>query len=116
MTLGVRIRTLREKKGLTQAALAKQVKVKRQYLGRIERAQQLPSKKVFVRLARILEISFENLQKLYEDARLEMKIKNLGFKESEIIQLVKDFLKMSAKQKQAILRASRNLQSVKNIK
>lgn len=91
--MGERIRTLREKKGLTQEELAKQIKVKRQYLGRIEANKQLPSMKTFIRLTRILGISFKKLQEIYEDAKLEMKIRRLGFKEGKVVQLVKSLLK-----------------------
>lgn len=104
MLLSHRIKELREKKGLTQAELARLCKVKRQYIASVEAGKQIPSKKLLFALAKALEISFSRLQKFYEDARLEMKIKRLGIAGQEGILLVKEILKLSPQKIASLLK------------
>ena len=54
MELGERIRTLRLRRGVSQADLEKQVGVKRSYISRVEGRQVIPSLETLSRIARAL--------------------------------------------------------------
>lgn len=55
--LGVRLREARQKKRLTQQALAERAGIGVMYLGEIERGIKMPSMKIFVKLVQALDIS-----------------------------------------------------------
>lgn len=59
--LGIRVRQLREKAGLSQETLAELAKVHRTYISTIERGQQNISLTVLIRLADALEVGLEEL-------------------------------------------------------
>ena len=54
---GHRLRTYRTEKGLTIEKLAEQIGLSTNYLGEVERGQNLPSMATFVRLVTVLDIS-----------------------------------------------------------
>jgi transcriptional regulator with XRE-family HTH domain len=54
--MATRIRKLRETRGMTQAALAKTAGLSREYLARLETAQQDPRLSIVVKLARALRV------------------------------------------------------------
>jgi transcriptional regulator with XRE-family HTH domain len=60
-TFGMRIRTLRETKGLTQAALGKRAKLHRVYVAQIEAQTKTPSLAALERLAKALGVPVAKL-------------------------------------------------------
>ena len=103
MLFSQKIKKLREDKGLTQAELARLCGVKRQYITSIEKGRQLPSKKLQYAIAKHLGIKIPFLHKLCNEAKLELKIANLGFREPEMIQFVKELLIQSTQQRQTVI-------------
>ena len=59
--LGMTVKRLRLKRGLTQEALAKKVNVHRIYLAQIEGQAKTPSLRVLERLARALKVKVSEL-------------------------------------------------------
>lgn len=57
--IGKRLRDLRQKKGLTQKALAEMAGVDYTYIGKIERGEQLPSLNVLIRFAGCLSLPLD---------------------------------------------------------
>jgi transcriptional regulator with XRE-family HTH domain len=61
MQIAKNVKRLREKRGLTQEALAAKVDINRVYLARIETAVQAPSLDVLERLAKALKVKAAKL-------------------------------------------------------
>lgn len=61
MSLGLRMKTLRKSKGLTQKSLAEKVNVSRIYIQSLESNRRLPSMKLLNRLAEALEVDIVDL-------------------------------------------------------
>ncbi len=59
--LGIHIRQLREKKGLSQQALADDCDIPRNQIGRIERAEINTGIKTLIRIANALDIDLKEL-------------------------------------------------------
>ena len=59
--LGMRIKQVREERGMTQADLAAKVGVHSVYLSRIERGVQVPSLPLLEKLARALRVEMKQL-------------------------------------------------------
>lgn len=59
--LGIHIRQLREKKGLSQQALADDCDIPRNQIGRIERAEINTGIKTLIRIANALDINLKEL-------------------------------------------------------
>lgn len=55
--LGKRIRQMRHSKGLTQKALAGMIGVDYSYIGKMERAEQLPSINILIKLSEALSVN-----------------------------------------------------------
>ncbi len=69
MSLGLRIKTLRRSKGLTQKSLAENVSVSRIYIQSLESNRRLPSMKLLKRLAEALDVDVVDLvQNPHRDA------------------------------------------------
>jgi putative transcriptional regulator len=51
----------REEKGLTQADLAELLKISENYLGKIERGKSIPSMKLAVRIAKLLNCKLDDI-------------------------------------------------------
>lgn len=69
MSLGLRIKTLRKSKGLTQKSLAENVSVSRIYIQSLESNRRLPSMKLLKRLAEALDVDVVDLvQNPHRDA------------------------------------------------
>jgi ribosome-binding protein aMBF1 (putative translation factor) len=60
-TLGQRIRTAREAKGLSQVTLAEAAKISQGYLSQLEQDEREPSLSIAARLARALGLSLDEL-------------------------------------------------------
>jgi transcriptional regulator with XRE-family HTH domain len=60
-TLGMKVKTLRRARKLTQAALAKKLGVHRVYVAQIEGGTKLPSLAVLQRLAKVLKVKVQDL-------------------------------------------------------
>ena len=58
---GERIREIRLAKGISQEALAHEIGLHRTYVGSLERGERNPSLQVVSRLARLLEVSTDQL-------------------------------------------------------
>ena len=80
--LGSRIRSLRQKSGLTQAELAERVDVTTAYIGQIERGERKFSIETLVSIASILETSTDYL--------LRDNIRSLNAYTNELLSLLKD--------------------------
>lgn len=61
MSLGLRMKTLRKSKGLTQKGLAEIVQVSRIYIQSLESNRRLPSMKLLKRLAEALDVDVVDL-------------------------------------------------------
>ena len=59
--LGMMVKELRQKRGLTQKALAKKVKVHQVYIAQIEAQTKTPSLKMLERLAKVLQVKLGQL-------------------------------------------------------
>jgi len=59
--LGMRIKQVREERGLTQADLAAKVGVHPMYVSRIERGVQVPSLPLLEKLAKALKVEMKHL-------------------------------------------------------
>ena len=59
--VGERIREIRLAKGISQEALAHEIGLHRTYVGSLERGERNPSLQVVSRLARLLEVSTDQL-------------------------------------------------------
>ena len=57
----MRLRTRREELGISQADLAKRAGISREYLGRLERAQQDPTLGMLEKLAKALKVKVTEL-------------------------------------------------------
>ncbi|HPA58441.1 MAG TPA: helix-turn-helix transcriptional regulator [Synergistales bacterium] len=69
MSLGLRIKTLRKSKGLTQKKLSEMVDVSRIYIQSLESNRRLPSMKLLKRLAEALDVDVVDLvQDPYRDS------------------------------------------------
>lgn len=60
-TLGVKLRTLREAKGLSQEHLAAAVQVRQSMISEIERGNKTPSLKLAARISRYFNIQLDTL-------------------------------------------------------
>lgn len=56
-----KIQKFREEKGLTQEDLAELLKISEDYLGKIERGKRVPSMKLAVRIAKLLDCKLDDL-------------------------------------------------------
>ncbi|WP_417942773.1 helix-turn-helix domain-containing protein [Flavobacterium sp. RS13.1] len=61
VNLGIHVRQLREKKGLSQQALADDCDIPRNQIGRIERAEINTGIKTLIRIANALDIDLKEL-------------------------------------------------------
>jgi transcriptional regulator with XRE-family HTH domain len=68
VVLGEVFRRQRERKGLSQEALAVAAGVHRNYVGFVERGERNPSFNQVVRLAKALDLSVVELARLFDDA------------------------------------------------
>lgn len=63
--LGERIRQLRQAKGISQEELAFKINSARNFIGCIERGEKSPSIYVLYKIASILDVSIDNLTKIF---------------------------------------------------
>ncbi len=61
--LGMMLKRLRQKRGLTQEALAKKVKAHRVYIAKIEAQTRTPSLRMLERLAKVLGVTLSEILK-----------------------------------------------------
>jgi len=99
---GEKLRKLREKKGLTQKELAEKLGYSsNSYISDIEKGKFLPSEEKLKKIAKALNVPF----KLLEDMLFEEKLKELGIKEKELLELFKEVPRMPKEDKEAIVKA-----------
>ena len=78
MSLGLRMKTLRKSKGLTQKGLAEAVNVSRIYIQSLESNRRLPSMKLLKRLAEALDVDVVDLvQNPHRDASGKLMLEEL---------------------------------------
>ena len=100
MRFGQRLKKLREEKGISQSQLAKKLGyVNNGYISDIERGEFVPSDKKLQRIAKALDVPFSQLK----DLVLEIKLKQLGIKEPQLINLFRDISTLSKKEKKRII-------------
>ncbi len=63
--LGERIRQFRQAKGISQEELAFKINSARNFIGCIERGEKSPSIYVLYKIATILDVSIDNLTKIF---------------------------------------------------
>lgn len=63
--LGERIRQSRQAKGISQEELAFKINSARNFIGCIERGEKAPSIYILYKIATILDVSIENLTKIF---------------------------------------------------
>lgn len=61
VAMGARIRAYRKQRGLTQAALAKNVGISTSFIGHIERGTRIASLETLVGLSEILDVSIDTI-------------------------------------------------------
>lgn len=86
-----RIKTLREKAGLTQTQLAKRLGISRSAVNSWEMSLSTPSSIYLVELSRIFGVSTDYLLSL--DDRMKIDITDLNEQEQEIIMKTVDYFK-----------------------
>lgn len=86
-----RIKTLREKAGLTQTQLAKRLGISRSAVNSWEMSLSTPSSIYLVELSRIFSVSTDYLLSL--DDRIKIDITDLNEQEQEIIMKTIDYFK-----------------------
>jgi transcriptional regulator with XRE-family HTH domain len=97
-----KFRKLREERGITQEQIAKALGYKNNsYIARIERGDFLPSRENLRKIAKILKVSFKELDSLL----FEAKIRELGIKKPELLALFRDIPHLPKKEKKAIINA-----------
>jgi transcriptional regulator with XRE-family HTH domain len=97
-----KFRKLREERGITQEQIAKALGYKNNsYIARIERGDFLPSRENLRKIAKVLKVSFKELDSLL----FEAKIRELGIKKPELLALFRDIPHLPEKEKKAIINA-----------
>ena len=98
---GTRIKEIRERKGISQAELARRLgHTSNSYVRDVERGVFTPPKERFGALARALGVPVVQLQ----EASLETKFRNLGVKDPDFMGMLKDYRHLSQKDREAILK------------
>lgn len=101
MNFGKRLRQLREEKGISQQGLARILGYKsNSYIYDIEKGSFIPSEEKIKRLAKALKVSFSKIKNLVFVSKLE----DLGIKDPHFINLLKDYSRLGAEDKKAIVR------------
>ena len=99
---GEKLRKLRKKRGLSQKDLAEKLGyVSNSYISDIEKGVFLPSKEKLKKIAKALKVPFKKL----EDMLFEEKLKELGIKEKELLELFREVPRMPKEDKEAIVKA-----------
>jgi transcriptional regulator with XRE-family HTH domain len=102
MSFCEKFRKLREARGMTQEQIAKALGYKNNsYIARIERGDFLPSRENLRKIAKVLKVSFKELDSLL----FEAKIRELGIKKPELLALFRDIPHLPEKEKRAIINA-----------
>jgi transcriptional regulator with XRE-family HTH domain len=97
-----KFRKLREERRITQEQIAKALGYKNNsYIARIERGDFLPSRENLRKIAKVLKVSFKELDSLL----FEAKIRELGIKKPELLALFRDIPHLPEKEKKAIINA-----------
>ena len=87
MIFGIKLRKLREEKGLTQQQLAEKLGyIMNSYISDVESGRFIPSKKKLRKIAKALRVPFNELVNLMLDSKIEA----LGIKEPELRELFRE--------------------------
>lgn len=100
--IGMRIKEVREQRGMTQAELAERAELSSQYLSQVETAKKQVSLKALVHIANALEINIDSL----------LRGNQVGDKQeyqNELIELLKD---CSAFEKRVIFEQARAIKKI----
>ena len=97
-----KFRKLRGERGITQEQIAKALGYKNNsYIARIERGDFLPGKDKLKKIAKVLKVSFKELESLL----FEAKVRELGIKKPELLALFRDIPRLPEEDKKAIINA-----------
>ncbi len=108
---GTRIKEIREAKGISQAELARRLgHASNSYVRDIERGVFTPPKERLGPLARALGVPVVRLQ----EASLETKLRDLGVKDPDFVGMLKDYRRLSAKDREAILKTYHRIKRSKD--
>jgi transcriptional regulator with XRE-family HTH domain len=101
MTLGQKLRKLREEKGMSQQELAKRLGYEtNSYVSDMERGKFIPSLGKLKKIAKALRTPFPKLKGLVVDSRLE----EMGIRDPAFINLVRDYPHLTTGEKGAIIK------------
>ena len=94
LTLGKKLRQIRQEKGYTQQTLAEKAGIGNVYLGEIERGLKMPSLNSFIRIIEALDVSADSILrgdltsgKEYIFDEITQKLNNLSPKQRKTAQL-----------------------------
>ena len=101
MDFGSKIRKIRKEKGISQMKLATKLGYKsNSYIADVESGKFIPSKEKLKKIAKALNIPFSQL----EEILTKSKIKDLGIKDKELVDLFVDIPKLPKKEKEKIVK------------
>ena len=108
---GTRIKEIRERKGISQAELARRLgHASNSYVRDVERGVFTPPKERLGHLARALKVPVARLQ----EASLESRLRDLGVKDPDFVSMLKDYRHLSMKDREAILKTYRRIRRSKD--
>ena len=108
---GKYIKDIREEKGISQAELARRLgHASNSYVRDVERGVFTPPKERLRPLARALGVPIEQL----EEAHLESKLRDLGMNDPDFVGMLKDYRRLSAKDREAILKTYHRIKRSKD--
>ena len=98
---GQKLRKLREDKGLTQQQLAEKLgyMFTNSYLSDAEKGAFIPSEEKLKKIAKALHAPYSKLKELL----IESKLESMGITEQAFIGIFKDYLRLTKKDKRAII-------------
>ena len=100
--VGTKLRKLREVKGLSQHELARRLGYSsNSYISNVEKGMFVPTEDKLEKIAQALEVPFEWIQGVIQEARIE----GLGITEPAFISLFKDYPQLSRQDRKEIIRA-----------
>ncbi len=98
---GMRIKEIREGKGISQAELARRLgHASNSYVRDVERGVFTPPTERLGPLARALGVPIEQLK----EAHVETRLRDLGVKDPDFVGMLKDYRHLSQKDREAILK------------
>lgn len=96
--IGGRIRKARQEQSITMEQLAERSEISTNFMGQIERGDDVPSFKTLLKIANVLELSFDYI--VGDDLKHNLAVADIDYYSNQI---VKNLSGMTDKQKQFVL-------------